>query len=76
VSDWKLDQSQFYNGAERKDRGQSVEMTFDNGGLEVYAESGNQYNHSSERVYIPTSILIALMRHAGYAVKGPSDAEE
>jgi hypothetical protein len=66
VSDeWKMVQDQFYNGAERKSRGQRVELIFDDCGLEVYAESGSAYNSSSERVYIPTTVLLNLLRHAG-----------
>lgn len=76
MSDWKLEQSQFYNGAERKKHGQSVELIFDAYGLEVHAESGNAYDCSSERVNIPVTILVAMMRHAGWTLKGPSDAEE
>ena len=69
---WKFEQTQFLNGVSRHSRGQTVEVAFDDIGLEMQAESGSAYNRSSETVYLPLEVLIALMTHAGYRVDKPA----
>lgn len=70
--DWKMDCSEFMNGATMSSPGRSVDVNVDPQGIEVRVEEGGStYERQSTSTYIPMDVIVQMLEHMGFSVKRP-----
>ena len=73
---WTMSQSDYHNAARFAARGQSVELDFSCGELDVAITQGVGYGEQFCSVSIPEAVLIQMLAHRGYTISSPLQSAE
>ena len=71
MADWKMEQTESVNAATYQRRGQTVELVYNCGEIDVDIRQGSGYLEQNCSSSIPLDVVIKMLVHRGYTVSKP-----